>query len=161
MEASVPEIHSGLHLFRALVMEFLGTALTVYAYNYTAASYMGRGFAYFIGWILAVSISGAHFNPAVLTETLADNCFIAYWDMCLHLCQVLDDMAGWSEGCRCHPPVPRLQLTPRFRWPIKRVWSEPQEATGVPCKVCERLRWLMANGNLFLLSCLKFFGRCC
>ena len=65
MEASVPEIHSGLHLFRALVMEFLGTALTVYAYNYTAASYMGRGFAYFIGWILSVSISGAHFNPAV------------------------------------------------------------------------------------------------
>jgi len=37
----------------------------VYAYNYTMASYMGRGFAYFIGWIIAVSISGAHFNPAV------------------------------------------------------------------------------------------------
>ena len=64
MEPSVPEIHSGLHLGRALLYEFLGTALVVYAYNYTAASYMGRGFAYFIGWILFVSVSGAHFNPA-------------------------------------------------------------------------------------------------
>lgn len=65
MEPSVPEIHSGLHLFRALFFEFIGTALMVYAYNYTAASYIGRGFAYFIGWLIAVSISGAHFNPAV------------------------------------------------------------------------------------------------
>jgi glycerol uptake facilitator-like aquaporin len=64
MEPSVPEIHRGLHLARALLFEFLGTALMVYAYNFTAASYMGRGFAYFIGWIIAVSISGAHFNPA-------------------------------------------------------------------------------------------------
>ena len=65
MESSVPEIHQGLHLGRALFFEFIGTALMVYAYNYTMASYMGRGFAYFIGWIIAVSISGAHFNPAV------------------------------------------------------------------------------------------------
>ena len=64
MEPSVPEINSGLHLGRALLYELLGTALVVYAYNYTAASYMGRGFAYFIGWILFVSVSGAHFNPA-------------------------------------------------------------------------------------------------
>lgn len=64
MEPSVPEIHSGLHLGRALVMEFLGTALIVYAYNYTAADYMQRAFAYFVGWMIAVSISGAHFNPA-------------------------------------------------------------------------------------------------
>lgn len=65
MEASVPEIHKGLHLGRALFFEFIGTALIVYAYNYTGAGYMGRGFAYLIGWIIAVSISGAHFNPAV------------------------------------------------------------------------------------------------
>ena len=64
MEPSVPEIHSFLHLSRALFFEFFGTALMVYAYNFTAASYMGRGFAYFIGWMIAVSISGAHFNPA-------------------------------------------------------------------------------------------------
>jgi glycerol uptake facilitator-like aquaporin len=26
---------------------------------------MGRAFAYFVGWLIAVSVSGAHFNPAV------------------------------------------------------------------------------------------------
>jgi glycerol uptake facilitator-like aquaporin len=25
---------------------------------------MGRGFAYFVGWMIAVAVSGAHFNPA-------------------------------------------------------------------------------------------------
>lgn len=25
---------------------------------------MGRAFVYFVGWIIAVSVSGAHFNPA-------------------------------------------------------------------------------------------------
>ncbi len=64
MEASVPEKHSGLHLLRSSIYEFAGTAMTVYAFNFTEASYMGRGFAYFIGWIIAVSVSGAHFNPA-------------------------------------------------------------------------------------------------
>lgn len=64
MEPSIPEIHSGLHLARALFYEFLGTALIVYAYNFTATSFFGRGFAYFVGWLIAVSISGAHFNPA-------------------------------------------------------------------------------------------------
>ena len=49
-----------------------------------------------------------HFSPAALSQTLRDKCFVAYWDMCLNLCQVLEDMGGWSEGCRCHPPAPRL-----------------------------------------------------
>lgn len=65
MEASVPERHSFLHLLRAAVYEFIGGALTVCAFNFTQTSYMGRAFVYFIGWILAVSVSGAHFNPAV------------------------------------------------------------------------------------------------
>jgi glycerol uptake facilitator-like aquaporin len=64
MEPSVPEIHSGLHLWRALFFEFIGTALVVYSYNYTLGSYIARGFSYFLGWMIAVSISGAHFNPA-------------------------------------------------------------------------------------------------
>lgn len=64
MESSVPESHTALHLLRAAVYEFCGSALTVYAYNFTKTDYMGRGFAYFIGWLIAVSVSGAHFNPA-------------------------------------------------------------------------------------------------
>ena len=64
MESSVPETHTFLHLFRAAVNEFCGTAMTVYAFNFSKANYMVRGFAYFVGWLLAVSVSGAHFNPA-------------------------------------------------------------------------------------------------
>ena len=65
MEASVPEIHTGLHLFRGAMCEFAGTCMAVYAYNFTHANYMIRGFTYFVGWILFVSVSGAHFNPAL------------------------------------------------------------------------------------------------
>ena len=54
-----------MHLLRAAVYEFIGSAIVVTSFNYTEPSYMGRGFAYFIGWIIAVSVSGAHFNPAV------------------------------------------------------------------------------------------------
>ena len=64
MEPSVPVEKPGRNLIRALIYEFLGSALTVYAYNFLFASYMMRGFAYFIGWIIAASVSGAHFNPA-------------------------------------------------------------------------------------------------
>ena len=28
--------------------------------------------------------------------------------MCLVLNQTVEDLAGWSEGCACHPPGPRL-----------------------------------------------------
>ena len=64
MEPSVPEVNTGLHLIRSLIYEFLGAMLTVYAFNFTMTSYMGRGFAYFIGWLVSASVSGAHFNPA-------------------------------------------------------------------------------------------------
>lgn len=87
MESSVPEKNSGLHLLRASLYEFFGTAMTVYAFNFTEASYMGRGFAYFVGWIIAVSVSGAHFNPATtLAVFLAEGKYgrqigrlILYW----------------------------------------------------------------------------------
>ena len=49
---------------RSLVYEFFGSALVVYAFNFTQTSYMGRGFSYFIGWLICASVSGAHFNPA-------------------------------------------------------------------------------------------------
>lgn len=65
MEPSVPENNTFRHLVRSLIYEFLGAALVTYAFNFTQTSYMGRGFAYFIGWLLAASISGAHFNPAI------------------------------------------------------------------------------------------------
>ncbi len=64
MEASVPERHTFLHLLRAACYEFFGACLTVTAFNFTMTSYMGRAFAYFVGWLVAVSVSGAHFNPA-------------------------------------------------------------------------------------------------
>ena len=65
MEASVPEGKSFLHLARALVYEFIGSCIVVTAFNFTMESYMARAFGYFVCWILAVSVSGAHFNPAV------------------------------------------------------------------------------------------------
>lgn len=44
-----------------LLYEFLGTAFMVYAYN---SSPLARPFVYFIFWIAAYKVSGAHFNPA-------------------------------------------------------------------------------------------------
>jgi glycerol uptake facilitator-like aquaporin len=45
-----------------LIYEFFGIAFQVYAYAYWNPLY--RGFAYFIGWLLAYHITGAEFNPA-------------------------------------------------------------------------------------------------
>lgn len=64
MESSVPENHKGLHLVRALFFEFLGTMLVVYSFNFSANNYFIRAITYFTVWVLAVAISGAHFNPA-------------------------------------------------------------------------------------------------
>lgn len=64
MESSVPENHSGLHLVRALFYEFLGAMATVYSFNFSANNYWIRALSYFTIWMLAVAISGAHFNPA-------------------------------------------------------------------------------------------------
>lgn len=64
MESSVPEIHSGMHLARALFFEFIGTMGLVYAFNAGGNNYLYRAVTYFTFWILAVAISGAHFNPA-------------------------------------------------------------------------------------------------
>lgn len=51
-------------MIKVLFYEFLGAALMVYTFNFAASDYFARGFAYFIGWMFAVTISGAHFNPA-------------------------------------------------------------------------------------------------
>jgi hypothetical protein len=65
MEASVPESHKCLHLVRAVVYEFIGSAITVTTFNFTGNSIVGRALAYFVWWLIAFSVSGAQFNPAV------------------------------------------------------------------------------------------------
>jgi glycerol uptake facilitator-like aquaporin len=44
-----------------LLYEFIGTAFMVYAFN---SNRFARPFVYFIFWIVAYKVSGAHFNPA-------------------------------------------------------------------------------------------------
>jgi glycerol uptake facilitator-like aquaporin len=53
------KIISKASLWARLLYEFLGTAVLVFGYNCG-----DRGFTYFIMWILAFKVSGAHFNPA-------------------------------------------------------------------------------------------------
>lgn len=65
MEGSIPEIHKGLHLVRALFFEFLGCWVTIYAFNFSANDYWQRALAHFTMWMMAFTVSGAHFNPAL------------------------------------------------------------------------------------------------
>jgi len=44
-----------------LLYEFIGTAFVVYALNCGA---FARPFVYFMFWVVAYKVSGAHFNPA-------------------------------------------------------------------------------------------------
>ena len=46
----------------------------------------------------------SRFNPKLLTETLRDPKFWAYCDMVRIVHAAVDELAGWSEGCVCHPP---------------------------------------------------------
>jgi glycerol uptake facilitator-like aquaporin len=49
----------------AFFYEFWGTFIITYAYNFSDGASFTRAFSYFIGWIIAVDITGAHFNPAI------------------------------------------------------------------------------------------------
>eukprot|EP00347_Sterkiella_histriomuscorum_P012485 403368395 len=97
MESSIPQSHNGLALGRALFFEFLGTMGVVYAFNFTANNYFQRAMTYFAFWVLAVAISGAHFNPATtLAVYLAEGKFgkqigrlLLYW-----LFQLMGAFAG-------------------------------------------------------------------
>ena len=64
MPKLIPEKGNIRHLIRALIYEFCGAALYTYAFNFSTGNYFARAFAYSVGWIIAVSVSGAHFNPA-------------------------------------------------------------------------------------------------
>jgi glycerol uptake facilitator-like aquaporin len=48
-----------------LFYELCGSALVTYAFSLGSQDYAVRGIALMIGWIIASTISGAHFNPAV------------------------------------------------------------------------------------------------
>lgn len=66
METGKSDINNVSNLLKALIYEFCGTALIVYSFSLSTdySYYLPRAFAYFIGFIIAVSVSGAHFNPA-------------------------------------------------------------------------------------------------
>lgn len=70
MESWLVRIKSKRNIFIPFMYEFFGSALVTYAYNLSfdeKSNFCGplnRGIAYFIGWIIACSVSGAHFNPA-------------------------------------------------------------------------------------------------
>ena len=58
----------------ALLYEFCGTALVVYAFNLSLQSAWIRAVAYFSAYIFAVHVSGSHFNPATsLAVFLTEN----------------------------------------------------------------------------------------
>lgn len=46
----------------------------------------------------------SRFSPKDLTATLNDNKFWAYCGMVQLVHAAVDELAGWSEGCLCHPP---------------------------------------------------------
>lgn len=50
--------------YQALVYEFIGSAIVTWAFNIGAKDNSTRAVAYFIGYLFAVNVSGAHFNPA-------------------------------------------------------------------------------------------------
>ena len=48
-----------------MIYEFFGSALITFSYGLGQRAPNVRAAAYFIGWMLACTISGAHFNPAI------------------------------------------------------------------------------------------------
>src|ERR1035437_6977197 len=75
----------------ALFYEFLGTAIVTYAFNLGLQNGQVRATAYFIAYILAASISGAHFNPATslavfLYEKQYANWIFLLIEMLVQLC---------------------------------------------------------------------------
>ena len=127
MESSVPEKGTFRHLIRALIYEFCGSALTVYAFNFTTANYYARAFSYTIGWIIAVSVSGAHFNPATsIAVYLAEGKYlrqivrlILYWffQLCGAFCGVLITFLIFNEpieGYLLWPMVQNPDVATRF-----------------------------------------------
>jgi glycerol uptake facilitator-like aquaporin len=64
METGKSDLADKKEVAKGLFYEFCGTCLVVYAFNLTGYNYLPRAWAYFIGYMIAVNVSGAHFNPA-------------------------------------------------------------------------------------------------
>lgn len=65
------------HFTAALLYEFVGSAVITYAFTLTNKDPFMRSVAFFACYIIAVNVSGAHFNPATtlavyLTEKSGD-----------------------------------------------------------------------------------------
>lgn len=68
MEPGLPSMKLTSNFLLALSYEFWGTAFAVCAFNFGdfgADQNIARAFSYLIAWYFAVTISGAHFNPAI------------------------------------------------------------------------------------------------
>eukprot|EP00347_Sterkiella_histriomuscorum_P018893 403343769 len=84
-------------LILPLFYEFCGTAFAIYVYNLSNHIELFRGLAYFISYLIAVRVSGAHFNPAttlavyVVEQKYKQNLF--YLGV-VCLCQFLGGLAG-------------------------------------------------------------------
>ncbi len=63
MEPGLPP-SEGKSLLAMCFYEFCGTALMVYAFNFADGNATARSLSYLVGWMFAVTVSGAHFNPA-------------------------------------------------------------------------------------------------
>lgn len=64
METGKSTSQNKIEIAKPLIYEFCGTTLIVLAFNLTMGNFLGRAFVYFIGYMIAVQVSGAHFNPA-------------------------------------------------------------------------------------------------
>ncbi|CDW77876.1 mip family channel protein [Stylonychia lemnae] len=71
MESWLARLKQKRNIMICFLYEFCGAAFVTYAYNLSyqergqaMCNPLIRGFAYFIGWMIACSVSGAHFNPA-------------------------------------------------------------------------------------------------
>lgn len=152
MEASVPENKNTLHLARALLYEFVGSAILECAFNFTMTSYMGRAFAYFVCWLMAVSVSGAHFNPALsLAVYLAEGKYVRqigrlllYW-----LVQLCGFFAGtFVVYMIFNSPINTYFLWPFVQSPDSRMWFFSELGNPYFAKVLV-LEWF--NTFLFVL----------
>ncbi len=98
----------------------------VYAFNFTLASFFGRAFAYFLCWVLFVSTSGAHFNPATsFAVYLAEGKYgrqfgrlLVYW-----LFQLMGAYAGiFVTWLVFKDPIMGFLLWPMVQIPNVRIW---------------------------------------
>jgi glycerol uptake facilitator-like aquaporin len=64
MEPGTVAIKDTKSLFTVFIYEFCGAALITYAFNFSDEKSLARATAYFVGWMFAITVSGAHFNPA-------------------------------------------------------------------------------------------------